>query len=499
MRIIYFDLDCVRVDHLGIYGYQRETSPVIDAIAQEALVFDNCFVSDAPCLPSRAALFSCRPGIANGVISHEWPGYNFRFPARGGMPSYYDEYTMPMRLLQQHNYHTVTFSIFAQRHLAWWFNAGFSEVLNPTRPSYHENSQSENPRVLTWIKHHIHDHDDLFLHIHYWDAHTPYHPDDTCRERVALHPLPDFPDEDTIRDHYANFYGPKSARDIMIRSKPDYTSSTPYMPDEIANCDDFKVMLDSYDGSIASADQAIGEIIQALKDAGVYDDCVIIISADHGEAIGQMGMYFEHGVAVDGVAHVPLIMRWPGLTDAGGRCETLMYQYDFMATLMDLLGIEPPPLWDAQSLAPVFHGEPSAGRPFLVYGCGIFALQRAVRTRDHAFVRTFHPGCSPLDDVYLFDVQSDPHQTLNIVDDHPQLRAEMERLYADWWHGWCTGPDAVIDPVHIQTPTFSYFPVQDMEQRLEYVGRADQLVDLRARHKRTRRPHPQSTIANSNL
>jgi arylsulfatase A-like enzyme len=80
MRIIYFDLDCTRPDHLGAYGYWRETSPAIDKLAQTSVVFDNCFASDTPCLPSRAALFSCRPGIANGVVSHEPPGCEFRFP-----------------------------------------------------------------------------------------------------------------------------------------------------------------------------------------------------------------------------------------------------------------------------------------------------------------------------------------------------------------------------------------------------------------------------------
>lgn len=499
MRIIYFDLDCVRYDHLGVYGYNRDTSPVLDELARESLVFDNCFVSDSPCLPSRAALFSGRPGISNGVVSHEWPGCNFRFPAKGGMPGYYRDYTMPMRLLQEHDYHTVTFSVFAQRHAAWWFNAGFSEVHNPTRPSNHENSKSANPRVLNWIENNIHDHDDLFLHVHYWDAHTYYHPDEDCRNRVAQHPMPEFPDANTISNHYEKFYGPKSARDIMIRRKPDYTSPSKYMPDEIANRDDFKVMLDSYDGSIATVDVAIGEIIQALKEEGVYDDCVIIVSADHGEAIGQMGMYFEHGVAVDGVAHVPLLIRWPGVTDKGGRCDALIYQYDFMATLMEMLGIEQPVQWDAQSLAPALHCDTIDGRPYLVYGCGIFSLQRAVRTREYAFVRTLHPGCSPLDDVYLFDMRADPYQSHNIVDDQADVRAQMERLYSDWWHGWCSGTDAVIDPVHIQTPTFSYFPIEDMVQRLEHVGRTDQLEDLRARHKRTRQQNPQSTLSGSNF
>ena len=57
MRIIYFDIDTLRPDHLGCYGYHRDTSPNIDKIAEEGSIFTNCYTSDAPCLPSRASLF----------------------------------------------------------------------------------------------------------------------------------------------------------------------------------------------------------------------------------------------------------------------------------------------------------------------------------------------------------------------------------------------------------------------------------------------------------
>jgi len=70
MRILYFDIDSQRADHLGCYGYHRPTSPNIDRIAADGVRFDNYYVSDSPCLPSRTALFSGRFGIHNGVINH---------------------------------------------------------------------------------------------------------------------------------------------------------------------------------------------------------------------------------------------------------------------------------------------------------------------------------------------------------------------------------------------------------------------------------------------
>ena len=68
MRILYIDIDSLRPDHLGCYGYHRSTSPNIDAIAAEGVRFTNCYATDVPCLPSRTALFSSQFGIHNGVV-----------------------------------------------------------------------------------------------------------------------------------------------------------------------------------------------------------------------------------------------------------------------------------------------------------------------------------------------------------------------------------------------------------------------------------------------
>ena len=70
MRILYIDIDSLRPDHLGCYGYLRNTSPNIDRVAAQGVRFENCYVSDAPCLPSRTAMWSGRFGFQTGVINH---------------------------------------------------------------------------------------------------------------------------------------------------------------------------------------------------------------------------------------------------------------------------------------------------------------------------------------------------------------------------------------------------------------------------------------------
>ncbi|MCL1888799.1 MAG: sulfatase-like hydrolase/transferase, partial [Kiritimatiellaeota bacterium] len=81
MRILYLDLDTLRPDHLGCYGYHRNTSPNLDRIAREGVRFEKFCTSDAPCLPSRSALMTGTFGIHNGVIGHD--NYNADFRPQG--------------------------------------------------------------------------------------------------------------------------------------------------------------------------------------------------------------------------------------------------------------------------------------------------------------------------------------------------------------------------------------------------------------------------------
>lgn len=70
MRILYIDIDTLRADHLGCYGYQRNTSPNIDRLAEEGILFENVYNSNSPCEPSRTALWTGRHGIHTGVTDH---------------------------------------------------------------------------------------------------------------------------------------------------------------------------------------------------------------------------------------------------------------------------------------------------------------------------------------------------------------------------------------------------------------------------------------------
>ena len=116
MRILYFDIDSLRADHLGCYGYHRATSPCIDSMAADGVQFNGCHVSDAPCLPSRTALFSGLFGIHNGVVNHGGTASEmFNEGVRRDFISQHGQANW-MRCLHDQGLRTATISSFGERH-----------------------------------------------------------------------------------------------------------------------------------------------------------------------------------------------------------------------------------------------------------------------------------------------------------------------------------------------------------------------------------------------
>ena len=147
MRILFLDLDTLRPDHLGCYGYHRKTSPAIDAIAREGVRFDHYHCSDAPCLPSRAALTTGRFGIHTGVVGHGGTAADMRLTgcARGFRdPLDRDSLAATLR---RAGFHTTSISPFAERHSAWWFYAGYNEMHNTGKGGM-ESAEEITPTAL---------------------------------------------------------------------------------------------------------------------------------------------------------------------------------------------------------------------------------------------------------------------------------------------------------------------------------------------------------------
>ncbi|MFQ6047899.1 MAG: sulfatase [Phycisphaerae bacterium] len=438
MRILYIDMDACRADHLGCYGYSRQTSPTIDAIAAEGVIFSNCFVSDAPCLPSRTALMLGTFGYRSGCVGHSGTAARPRYMGDGHRwdPS---RLPLPAVLATKAKHHTVTFSPFAERHSAWHFCAGWREIHNSGLRGY-ETADQTNALVEPWLQAHARQ-PDWFCHVNYWDPHRPYRTPAGYGNPFETEPPPAWPDAQAIAAQLAS-YGPRSAAEPLGWGQ----TPTPREVSAIRGVSDFKTWIDGYDTGIRYLDDHIARLIEILKRQGVYDETAIIISADHGEQQGELNVYGDHHCADLATGHVPLIIRWPGLTQPGRR-EGLLYQLDLAATICQLLGCDVPEAWDARSFADGLRGADWSGRDNLVLGQGAWTCQRAVRHGDYLLIRTYHSGLKPYGELMLFNVAEDPHETMDLASSRPDLVDRLSRIQLGWQAGFAAGSDAPTDPL----------------------------------------------------
>ena len=441
MRIIYFDIDCLRPDHLGCYGYPRPTSPTIDAIASQGVCFDNYYCASSPCLPSRTAWSSGRFGIRNGVISNHGGGAQFHIRTRpygGPQP----ENEMLTRHLRRHGYDTISFSNFADRHNALWFMYGWSEYHTPNLKGGNETAEEVNAPLMRWLKQNA-KREDYFLHINYWDAHRCYKMDPSWAEPFRDLSVPQaWPDEETIGRHQA-MEGRFTAQGQFRDGKSTY----PLMPDSVSNRRDFDHMVTGYDAAIRYVDKHVNDVLSELEEQGVLEDAVLIVSADHGDAFGEHGIYSDHVCADECIHRIPMIVRWPGVTPAGRHAGGLLYNVDLGPTLCGMLGIEPPVEWDGESFEAGVRGEDMDGRDYLVWDCGLYAVQRAVRTNTHLMIRTYDDYGYAFEPVELYDVASDPYQTANLAAERPDVLAECGERLAAWTQEQMTRSNWVTDPL----------------------------------------------------
>jgi len=483
VKILLLDLDSLRPDHLGCYGYHRNTSPNIDSVAEQGIRFTNYYTSDAPCFPSRTALMTGRFGIHNGVVGHGGTAGDVRHEgidrgfrdrlARESLPAF----------MRSAGLETVLVSPFAEKHSSWTFYAGFNEMHNTGRGGM-ESAEEVTPTVLNWIENNA-DQDDWFLYVNYWDPHTPYRAPEVFGNPFENEPLPDWLNEEVLEKH-KNKVGPHSVHEINMYdngTSPRY----PRHPGELTDMSGVRQMIDGYDCGVRFMDENIGHIFKALESKGVMDDVIIIITADHGESMGELGIYGEHGTADQATCRIPMIIRWPGMQQTHVD-KGLHYHLDLGPTLAELFGKSPMPSWDGQSYATVIRNGEDASREFLVISQCAHVCQRSVRFGEWLYTRTYHDGYHLFDREMLFHIGDDPYEQHNVAADNLALRQAAVYRLNEWHDEMMKSMPFADDPlwtvINEGGPTHAKGHLKKYAERLEETGRGWAVAELTRRHPR---------------
>jgi len=330
-------------------------------------------------------------------------------------------------LFRNADLHTVSFSTFAERHSAYWFNAGLNEVYNVGKIGSETAEEVMTP-ALEWIRRNA-DRKDYFMHIHMWDAHFPYNAPMEYGNPFENDPLPEWLTEEVVERNKSHI-GPHSAYELNMFNDEEKKDRFPRTPGNVLDVQNARRVIDGYDTDLRYIDDQVARLVALLKEMGIYEDTAIVISADHGENLGELGIYSEHATADQCTTNIPLIVKWPGMKT--GMDHGLHYNIDLTRTFADLLGQKPIPYGDGDSFIKTLETGEDTGREHLIVSQCAHVCQRSVRFDKYLYIRTYHDGYHLFNREMLFDLEADPHEQNDIAAEYPEICAKAARKLLDW-------------------------------------------------------------------
>lgn len=325
--VLVITLDTVRADRLGLHGYARDTTPNLDAFAEQCFVFDNAFANSSFTPPSHASILTGRFPSEHGLM-------HWKRRLDPSVPT-------AAELFGELGYRTAAFTPMATLVTVLGLDRGFGETVTPPHTELDDfairlaGAREMNAASLPWL---TAEGGPFFAWLHYYDAHRPFAI--VGREWASRYRPADDPVDPSVGDGERWYQ-----LDAADRRRLDITpAQTEYIKDR-------------YDGGLAQLDARVGELLERLDADGVLDRAWVVITADHGEVLDEHAEeWFSHDPhVVDENIHVPLLIRPPGGLDAMRRVDALVQGVDVLPTLLDLVDADAPPL-PGRSLAPLLLG-----------------------------------------------------------------------------------------------------------------------------------------------
>ena len=417
-------MDALRADRLGAYGHAGNLAPTMDAIAREGVTFDYC-VSAAPwTLPSVATLFvSYYPGV------HQTTAYRAAQQAGADEPFYEsvlnNEFSTLAEVFKASGYQTAGFcanKLIRQRY-------GFAQGFDHFDTSFAADTvrgDMVTAAALKWTAEHRDADKPLLLYLHYMDVHGPY--DAAPR---FMDPLVKAVEAQT--DKHALTAAEWGALDGYLKRPPAGTSD-PARYDRLRGFREY--WMARYDAGVAEGDFHLGKLVEGLREAGLWDDAYVILTADHGEALCEHGLW-DHGHSQHQTdLHVPLILRWPNVLPAGKRIARLAGLIDVLPTLADQLRLPAVENWQGTSLVPHLQGcVPDA--PLTRLAEADKYNYRQAFFMDNLKLMVTLPGRQWLPDgtaathgadVQLFDLAQDPGETNDLARQMPEKTEQLVEM-----------------------------------------------------------------------
>lgn len=405
-NVIFIVVDALRPDHLSGYGYERPTSPNLDAFMASGARFAEATSTSSWTYPSNAAMLT---GLLPSHIGvKDWASPPGVVPA---------ERTLLAELLHDAGYQNVGF---VTNYFLWpqfGLNQGFDfyDRLNGS-----ERAEDLNQMAFDWLTEHpdAGESQPLFLYMYYYDSHSWYDPPapyDTLYDPTYTGPL-----TPELYGHGRSVI----AGDLVLEPR------------------DVEYLLALYDGEITYWDIHFQQLMDRLAAEGLLENALVVVTSDHGEMFGEHGKWLHGNSLYEEVLRVPLLIRYPGVVAAGRVSDTPVTTADLMPTVLDLLNLPVPDGLDSLSLKPLLTEEPGAfaERPIyaemngevnptsISYGVAPTYHLRSIKEGNRKYILAFGV---PEENV-LYQVEPNSlYEGENIIADYPaQAEDFYYRLYS---------------------------------------------------------------------
>jgi arylsulfatase A-like enzyme len=398
--LLIVSIDTLRADRLGTYGYTRNTSPRIDALASEAVVFEEAYSSSPKTASSHMTLFTSLMPTVHGVQNIA--------PEKGGLMTVLAPNRRTLaEVLEKNGYWTAAVVNGGNLQPQMGFQRGFGNAWTTLVDDVERIVDGALKVVDLAPKDRP-----AFLFVHTYQVHGPYVPPQKYIDRFC----PEL--RGTVGERVQALIG-RSFKDLWRNERQDYWEGWEQFGPEDTAC-----LSDLYDGEIAYTDRELGRLFKGLAKRGFLDDAIVVVLSDHGEEFAEHGRY-DHNQLFREDLHVPLIVRLPDGRGAGSRVRGMAGLIDVMPTVLDLLGIAGPREMTGRSLASAIESGATDGRPIAaerVRWAGDY--QASLRSSDWNLI--FHAARGELD---AYDIARDPGEQDVLGDDAPFFDAAKTELH----------------------------------------------------------------------
>jgi len=432
-NVLMISLTNLRADHLNLYGYERKTSPNIDALAERSIVFNNFFSHASWTLPVGMSLFTSlypfEHKIMNRGIYYLNPklntfvdvlnNNNYSTAAFTGNKDYGEEYKLITKFDQYKSFNN-------DEDITRWMEYGvFSKTV---------------PAAMDWLN--INKNKKFFLFVQSYDLHCPF----TVPKKNDMFSKEYHSD----LDFNSCLWTFDTTNPIVVR-KNDLREEVYYVEDDfknkqvLLNNEDVQHMIALYDGEIINSDKQISKLLQQLVEFDLINNTIVVIYSEHGDMFGKHGRFMRggplRGTFFDDVLHVPLIIYHPKYNSK--KIDGLSQIIDLAPTLLDMLNLDLPKSWSGKSLIPLITKNKTinkfvfAGSEYTPRSNNSFFNKSSrismIRDLNWKLIKEKIFGEKVEEKIYFFNLNEDPEELNSLNSKKEQKKFDFyEKKLEEW-------------------------------------------------------------------